>query len=110
MQEFTSPVEADGGKYLVKPKMTVCDKLFDDSQDTRLKTSYKRVNRQEVIWKYIGLDEEGKAMREPYKSIANWYALKHADAYLIKGIAIAATEYVANDGLDGHSERRGSWS
>ncbi len=26
-------------------------------------------------------------MREPYKSIANWYALKHADAYLIKGIA-----------------------
>ena len=87
MQEFTSPVEADGGKYLVKPKMTVCDKLFDDSQDTRLKTSYKRINRQEVIWKYIGLDEDGKAMREPYKSIANWYALKHADAYLIKGIA-----------------------
>ena len=23
---------------------------------------------------------------------------------------IAATEYVANDGLVGHSERRGSWS
>lgn len=87
MQEFTSPIEADGGKYLVKPKMTVCDRLFDESLDVRIKASYKRINRQEVIWKYIGLDEEGKAMREPYKSIANWYALKHVDAYLIKGIA-----------------------
>ncbi|MDE5612003.1 MAG: RagB/SusD family nutrient uptake outer membrane protein [Odoribacter sp.] len=87
MQEFTSPVESDGGRYLVKPKMTVCDQLFDDSQDVRLKTTYKRVDRKEVIWKYIGLDEEGKSMREPYKSIANWYLLKHADAHLLKAIA-----------------------
>lgn len=87
MQEFTSPVEADGGKYLVKPKMTLCDQLFNESLDVRSKISYKRINRKEVIWKYIGLDEEGKAMRDPYESIANWYALKHADAYLVKGIA-----------------------
>lgn len=87
LQEFTSPVEADGGKYLVKPKMTVCDRLFDESLDVRSKVSYKRIDRKEVIWKYIGLDEEGKAMRNPYESIANWYVLKHADAYLIKGIA-----------------------
>ena len=87
MQELTSPVEADGGRYLVKPKMTVCDQLFDDSKDVRVKSSYKRINRKEVIWKYIGLDEEGKAMRDPYKSIANWYNLKNADAYLVKGIA-----------------------
>lgn len=87
MQEFTSPVESDGGRYLVKPKMTVCDRLFDEAKDVRAKVSYKRIDRQEVIWKYIGLDEDGKAMREPYKSIANWYTLKHADAYLLKGIA-----------------------
>lgn len=87
LQEFTSPVEADGGKYLVKPKMTICDQLFNETLDVRSKISYKRIDRKEVIWKYIGLDDEGKAMREPYKSIANWYAVKHADAYLIKGIA-----------------------
>lgn len=87
MQEFTSPVETDGGRYLVKPEMTVCDQLFDETQDVRQKFTYKRVNRQDVIWKYIGLDEDGKSMREPYKSIANWYALKHADAWLLKGIA-----------------------
>ena len=87
LQEFTSPVEADGGRYLVKPKMTICDQLFNESLDVRSKVSYKRVNRKEVIWKYIGLDEDGKAMRDPYESVANWYALKHADAYLIKGIA-----------------------
>ncbi len=46
-----------------------------------------RVNRKDVIWKYIGLDEEGKSMRKPYESIANWYILKHADVYLIRGIA-----------------------
>lgn len=87
MQEYTSPVEADGGRYLVKPKMTVCSSLFDESQDIRSKYSYMRVNRKDVIWKYIGLDEDGKAMREPYKSIANWYLLKYAEAYLAKGIA-----------------------
>ncbi len=87
MQEFTSPIETDGGKYLVKPKMTVCDRLFDEAKDVRTNVTYKRVNRKEVIWKYIGLDEDGKSMRDPYESIANWYLLKHADAYLIKGIA-----------------------
>lgn len=87
MQEFTSPVEADGGKYLVKPQMTICDALFNETDDVRSKYSYKRVDRQAVIWKYIGLDGDGNSMREPYKSIANWYNLKNADAYLIKGIA-----------------------
>lgn len=87
MQEFTSPVEADGGRYLVKPKMTICSRLFDELLDYRSKVSYMRVDRKDVIWKYIGLDEAGKAMREPYKSIANWYIIKHADVYLIKAIA-----------------------
>lgn len=87
MQEFTSPIESDGGKYLVKPKMTVCSQLFDESLDIRSKVSYMRVNRKDVIWKYIGLDEEGKSMRKPYESIANWYIIKHADVYLIRGIA-----------------------
>lgn len=87
MQEYTSPVEADGGRYLVKPKLTVCSALFDETQDVRSKCSYMRVNRKDVIWKYIGLDDEGKAMREPYKSVANWYLIKHAEAYLAKGIA-----------------------
>lgn len=87
MQEFTSPVESDGGRYLVKPEMRICDGLFNEPLDVRSKVSFKRVERKWVIWKYIGLDEDGKAMREPYKSIANWYALKNADAYLVKGIA-----------------------
>lgn len=87
LQEFTSPIEADGGRYLVKPKMTVCSQLFNEPLDIRSKVSYMRVNRKDVIWKYIGLDEEGKSMRKPYESIANWYILKHADVYLIRGIA-----------------------
>lgn len=87
MQEFTSPVEADGGRYLVKPKMTICSNLFDEPLDARTKHTYTRVNRKDVIWKYIGLDDAGNAMRQPYQSTANWYLLKHAEAYLIKGIA-----------------------
>lgn len=87
MQEFTSHVEADGGRYLVKPKITVCSNLFDESLDIRSKTSFMRVDRKDVIWKYIGADDKGKVMIKPYESISNWYLLKHAETVTTKGIA-----------------------
>lgn len=87
MQEFTSPVEGDGGRYLVKPNVEILDSIFDETNDIRRKSSWMRVDRKDVIWKYIGLDEEGKAMREPYQSIAPFHLYKIADAFLFKGIA-----------------------
>lgn len=87
MQEFTSCVEADGGRYLVKPNIDILDLYLDENSDIRRKASWMRVGRKDVIWKYIGKDEDGKSMREPYQSDASWRLLKSADIYLFKGIA-----------------------
>lgn len=87
MQEFTSPVEKDGGHYLVKPAVATLSALFDDEDDVRKAATYKRMGRYDVIWKYIGLDLDGKSMREPYRSDAFFYLIKNMEAYSIKGIA-----------------------
>ena len=86
LQEFTSPYMADGGEYLLKPVKDVVDSIFIEEGDIRVAYTYKRIDKQDIIWKYICLD--GKvAMRDPYKSIASWHLYRTADIYLLKGIA-----------------------
>lgn len=87
MQEFTSPVEEDGGRYLVKPAIAPLAAIFNEENDVRAENTWMRVGRYDVIWKYIGLDQEGKSMREPYRSDAFFYLIKNLEAYSIKGIA-----------------------
>lgn len=87
MQEFTSPVEEDGGRYLVKPAVGPLTAIFTEENDVRRGVTWMRVGRYDAIWKYIGLDQEGKSMREPYRSDAFYYLIKHLEAYSIKGIA-----------------------
>lgn len=87
LQEFTSPVEEDGGLYLLKPCPETIDNLLDEGDDVRKKFTWKQINRKDVIWKYIGLDEDGKSMREPYRSVAPWYKYHTSEVYLLKGIA-----------------------
>ena len=87
MQEFTSPIESDGGRYLVKPAVDPLSRLFDNEDDVRKNATWMRIGRYDVIWKYIGLDLEGKSMREPYRSDAFFYLIKNMEAYSIKGIA-----------------------
>lgn len=91
LQEFTSNIESDGGKYLLMPVMSVYNEIFDETEDCR-RVSAMRINRQPVIWKYIGTDTEGKTMREPYESDAAFHLIKAADAYLWQGIAACRTK------------------
>lgn len=91
LQEFTSPVRADGGKYYLKPVVAVVDPLFKDDvsltdADIRAQASYKVVSGNTVIWKYIGLDNV-QSMRGGYESSASWHMMRSADAYLIKALA-----------------------
>lgn len=86
LQEFTSCVEADGGRYLLMPVMSVYNQVYDEVEDCR-RISAVRIDRQPVIWKYIGADGEGEQMREPYESDASFPLIKTADAYLWEGIA-----------------------
>lgn len=86
LQEFTSPVEEDGGRYLLMPVMSVYNQVYDEPEDCR-RISAVRVGRQPVIWKYIGMDNVGEVMREPYESSASFHLVKTADAYLWEGIA-----------------------
>ena len=86
LQEFTSPVEEDGGRYLLMPVMSVYNQVYDEPEDCR-RISAVRIDRQPVIWKYIGADGEGELMREPYESDASFPFIKTADAYLWEGIA-----------------------
>ena len=86
MQEFTSNVTTDGGKYYVKPALEVVENMFPDATDIR-RVSWMVINRQPVIWKYIGKDELGLAMRDPYQSDAPFHLYKTSDGYLLKGIA-----------------------
>lgn len=86
LQEFTSNVTTDGGQYLLKPVKDIVDSLFIESGDIRPDYTYKRINKKDLIWKYIGQDSE-TAMRDPYKSIASWHIYRSADIYLLKGMA-----------------------
>lgn len=86
LQEFTSNVSTDGGKYLLKPVKEILDSLFAESDDIRQAYTYKRIDGKDLIWKYIGLDAE-TAMRKAYQSTASWHLYRSADIYLIKGLA-----------------------
>ena len=85
LQEFTSPFTEDGGKYLLKPAKQVVDSIFSDAADVRIAGSYKRIDKQDMIWKYIGQDDK-KAMRAPYRSDASWNLIRTSDILLWKGI------------------------
>ena len=86
LQEFTSNVATDGGEYLLKPVKDIVDSLFIESGDIRPNYTFKRINKQDLIWKYIGQDGE-TAMRDAYKSVASWHIYRSADIYLLKGMA-----------------------
>lgn len=91
LQEFTSSVRKDGGKYYLKPVSSVVNALFTDNvsltdADIRAQASYKTVNGDTVIWKYIGLDNV-LSMRPGYQSNASWSVIRSADAWLLKAIA-----------------------
>lgn len=87
LQEFTSNVESDGGAYYLKPNVEVCDRIFSEEADVRRQSTWMRINRQDVIWKYIGRDLNGNSVREPYRSVAPWHLYHPSEAYLLKGIA-----------------------
>ena len=91
LQEFTSSVRADGGNYYLKPASLVVDAIFTDNisntdEDIRTQFSYKEVNGDTVIWKYIGLDNVS-SMRPAYQSNASWIICRSADVYLLKALA-----------------------
>ncbi|TYR37323.1 RagB/SusD family nutrient uptake outer membrane protein [Sphingobacterium phlebotomi] len=91
LQEFTSSARSDGGKYYLKPATAIVDALYTDNYsdtdaDIREQFSYKVLDGDTVIWKYIGLDNVS-SRRPPYQSNASWPVLRSADAYLIKALA-----------------------
>lgn len=89
LQEFTSSVRADGGKYYLKPVPHVVDSIFSHEEgiaDIRTQFSYKTIGADTVIWKYIGLDNVS-SRRPPYESSASWPIYRSADAYLLKALA-----------------------
>lgn len=85
LQEFTSPYAKDGGQYLLKPAKQVVDSIFSDVADIRIANSYKRIDKQDMIWKYIGQDDR-TSMRKGYRSDASWHIIRTADILLWKGI------------------------
>lgn len=85
LQEFTSPLASDGGRYLLKPAKRVVDSIFSEASDVRIANSYKRIDKQDMIWKFIGKDDL-KAVRAPYASEASWNFIRTADILLWKGI------------------------
>ncbi|MEG1737467.1 MAG: RagB/SusD family nutrient uptake outer membrane protein [Odoribacter sp.] len=86
LQEFTSNVEQDGGRYLLKPVMSVYNEIFNESEDCR-RISAVRIDRKPLIWKYIGQDAKGESMRKPYESSASFHSVKTADVFLWQAIA-----------------------
>lgn len=89
LQEFTSSVRSDGGKYYLKPVCHVVDSIFsfeDDGADIRTQFSYKVIGADTVIWKYIGQDNVS-SRRPPYESNASWQVYRSADAYMLKALA-----------------------
>ncbi len=87
LQEFTSSVAKDGGSYYLKPASQVIKNIFSyEGGDIRTSFSYKVVNGDTVIWKYIGSDNVA-SMRPAFQSDASWNFYRSADAYLIKAMA-----------------------
>lgn len=91
LQEFTSSVRKDGGRYHLKPFSPMVNALFTDNvsptdADIRAQASFKVINGDSVIWKYIGLDNV-LSMRPGYQSNASWSVMRSADAWLLKAIA-----------------------
>ncbi len=88
LQEFTSPYPEYGGKYLLKPELSTIEELFYPDKDIDVRwVSWMRLDSKEVIWKYIGKDNIGNVMRDPYVSDAPWLIFKTIDLYLWRGIA-----------------------
>ncbi|MFT4094662.1 MAG: RagB/SusD family nutrient uptake outer membrane protein [Niabella sp.] len=87
LQEFTSPVAGDGGRYFLKPFFSATDSIFsDDSSDIRSQFSYKTIAGKNVIWKYIGTDNVS-SIRPAYQSDASWPFYRNADAFIFKALA-----------------------
>ncbi|MEC3878982.1 RagB/SusD family nutrient uptake outer membrane protein [Parapedobacter sp. 10938] len=87
LQEFTSPIAADGGRYHLKPVSHVINTIFShEGEDIRTSFSYKVIGQDTVIWKYIGADNVS-SMRPAYQSNASWHVYRSADAYLLKALA-----------------------
>lgn len=87
LQEFTSNVATDGGKYYLKPASHVINTLFSyENTDIRTTFSFKVFGQDTVIWKYIGLDNVS-SMRPAHKSTASWQIYRSADAWLLKALA-----------------------
>lgn len=91
LQEFTSSVRADGGKYYLKPATKVVDAIFTDDisakdEDVRSLFSFKAIDGDTVIWKYIGMDNVS-SMRPAFQSNASWVIVRSADVYLLKALA-----------------------
>ncbi len=91
LMEFTSPVKAAGGKYYLKPVSPVVNEIFNDPVshkdfDIREQFSYKVIEGDTVIWKYIGVDNV-LSMRPAYQSNASWHMIRSSDVYLMKAIS-----------------------
>lgn len=87
LQEFTSNLAKEGGKYFLKPSSHVINTIFShESSDVRTNFSYKVFDQDTIIWKYIGLDNVS-SRRPAYKSNASWQIFRSADAWLLKAIA-----------------------
>lgn len=86
LQEFTSPVAAEGGKYYLKPVSMVVDSVFSDNDDIRKSFSYKVIRNDTAIWKYIGKDNV-TSRRPAYQSDGSWQIFRSADAYLLKALS-----------------------
>ena len=86
LQEFTSPVAKDGGKYFLKPSSVIKDIFSYEGGDIRTSFSYKVINGDTAIWKYIGVDNVA-SMRPAYQSNASWQFYRSADAFIIKALA-----------------------
>lgn len=87
LQEFTSPIPDDGGRYYLKPVSHVINTIFSyEGSDIRTDFSFKVIGQDTVIWKYIGTDNVS-SRRPPYQSNASWHFYRSADAYLFKALA-----------------------
>lgn len=87
LQEFTSNLASEGGKYYLKPASQVINSIFAyEGNDIRTSFSFKVFEQDTVIWKYIGLDNVS-SRRPGYRSIASWQIFRSADAWLLKTVA-----------------------
>ncbi len=87
LQEFTSNIAKEGGKYHLKPVSQIVNTIFAyEGNDIRTSFSFKVFGQDTVIWKYIGLDNVS-SRRPAYKSIASWQIYRSADAWILKALA-----------------------